>query len=180
LPVIGLHNNSDGGLSYDHPEKGEISVKTKRAASSGERFSDPDNFILVTNADDLDLIAPGGRAATRQFNVLLQAANTKNDGSLSVRIIRNSSSDTNASPARANERYFNVEAQSGKAATSGASPAVTRAFDTNRAMIVRLLDLLGVPARPQGGETKVVQLDLERSERVAELLRLIADHDKGR
>jgi hypothetical protein len=47
-------------------------------------------------------------------------------------------------------------------------------------MIVRLLDLLGVPARPQGGETKVVQLDLERSERVAELLRLIADHDKGR
>jgi hypothetical protein len=95
LPVIALHNNTNGGYSIRSYEKGGNEAKAAAKVFKGK--ADPDDFFLVTHPQLFEELKAAG------YNVVLQDnRNAPDDGSLSVFCGRNGIV------------YANVETEHGK------------------------------------------------------------------
>ncbi len=134
LPVVTFHNNTPGRFSIRsyQPRGSEAGATETDPALLGGRTNpsirsgeDPDNFYLVTQLQDYDVLV-GSR------NVVLQSGSPHDDGSLSV--------------ALRGQRYINVEAE-GKRYRGNTDPA----FATNRTMAEELFRHMGVSRRPCQG-----------------------------
>lgn len=93
--VVALHNNTDGGYSILQYQAGQKYANEAAMPPHVVEGQDPDNFFFVTPPNDFARLKKAG------FNVVLQAGQPSDDGSLSVYCSRNGIN------------YVNVEAQHG-------------------------------------------------------------------
>lgn len=99
--IIAMHNNTNGAYSIrSYIAGGDMQTEASQVYVNPD--IDPDNFFFVTT---LNLF---NRLKDRNFNVVLQASRTSDDGSLSVYA------------AQKGVPYVNIEAQAGKSAVQQA------------------------------------------------------------
>jgi hypothetical protein len=94
LPLIALHNNTDGRYSIDDYKKGG-SLEKDAAEVYVNNNLDKDDFIFTTDKTLYD------KLKTMRWNVILQNSAAKDDGSLSIYC------------AKVNRKYINIEVQTG-------------------------------------------------------------------
>jgi hypothetical protein len=92
-PIVGIHNNKEGGLSVISYTSGENRGEAEKTFAAPGK--DPDDFFFVTNSVAFSHLKGKG------FNVVLQNPGVSDDGSLSVYC------------AQHGKGYINVEAQHG-------------------------------------------------------------------
>ena len=92
--IVAVHNNTDGNYAIDSYAVGG-GLQGEASDVHINPSMDKDDFFFVTTADHFR------RLKERNFNVVLQASNASDDGSLSVYAARNGI------------QYINVEAQEG-------------------------------------------------------------------
>ncbi len=92
-PLVGIHNNTEGNLSAQSYKNGANKAEAKAVYINPTL--DVDDFFFVTSQNSFDTIKRMG------FNVVLQASNIADDGSLSVYCQKRG------------VPYINVEAQAG-------------------------------------------------------------------